>query len=187
MKTSVLSQNEITVPSLFQIAAFFEDFFPADNFGQPTAKLRQTPFADWLLHPEKLAALLKSTPLGNDATTMPTAKVQSSERRAANTTKKRVNRLGKMVSRPLELKKVGFYLEAPEASSVRLAADFTDWEQRPVEMMHSPDGVWFTVVPLAPGPYSYRFIMDGQWCDDPRSRQRVPNPFGTENAMIQVA
>jgi hypothetical protein len=52
--------------------------------------------------------------------------------------------------------------------------------------MHSPDGTWFTVVPLAPGSYCYRFIVDGQWCDDPGSARHAPNPFGTENAMICV-
>ncbi len=53
-------------------------------------------------------------------------------------------------------------------------------------MMHSPDGYWFTVIPLTPGSYSYRFIVNGEWRDDPRAILRAPNPFGTENAVVQV-
>jgi 1,4-alpha-glucan branching enzyme len=77
-------------------------------------------------------------------------------------------------------------MEAPSAKSVKLAADFTDWEKFPLDMMKSKNGIWFSVIPLAPGQYSYRFIVDGQWYDDPRSTQRVPNPFGSENAVIAV-
>lgn len=54
-------------------------------------------------------------------------------------------------------------------------------------MMRSENGEWFSVIWLAPGQYSYRFIVDGQWCDDPCATQRVPNPFGTENALLVVA
>src|SRR5207245_1605330 len=85
-----------------------------------------------------------------------------------------------------EIRKVEFFLEAPAARSVKLAGDFTHWEKSPVEMMHSQDGVWFTVVPLEPGQYAYRFIVDGQWRDDPSSTQHVINAFGTENALINV-
>jgi hypothetical protein len=53
-------------------------------------------------------------------------------------------------------------------------------------MMHLQDGLWSTVVPLRPGIYSYRFIVDGKWCDDPRSSHHVPNPFGGENAVVHV-
>lgn len=85
-----------------------------------------------------------------------------------------------------KLKQIEFHLEAPAAHSVKLAADFTDWEKYPVDMIRSGNGVWFTQVPLLPGNYSYRFIVDGQWRDDPRPAQRVPNPFGTVNAVMNV-
>jgi 1,4-alpha-glucan branching enzyme len=79
-----------------------------------------------------------------------------------------------------------FFLEAPSAKAVQLAADFTDWEKFPLDMVQSHDGVWFAAIPLSPGDYSYRFIVDGQWHDDPRSARRVPNPFGGSNAVKQV-
>jgi Glycogen recognition site of AMP-activated protein kinase len=73
----------------------------------------------------------------------------------------------------IELKPTEFHLEAPFAESVKLAADFTEWEKFPLDMMKSEDGVWYTTVPLPPGHYSYRFIVDGEWCDDPRSMLRL--------------
>jgi Glycogen recognition site of AMP-activated protein kinase len=86
-----------------------------------------------------------------------------------------------------ELKITDFHLEAPLAKSVKLAADFTDWEKYPLDMIKTENGVWFTIVPLAPGNYSYRFIVDGKWCDDPHSAKRTPNPFGTANSAVEVA
>lgn len=81
---------------------------------------------------------------------------------------------------------VGFHLHAPSAESVVLAADFTNWEKSAVSMTRRADGFWLTCLPLAPGNYAYRFVVDGQWCDDPSCLQHVPNPFGTTNAVITV-
>lgn len=85
-----------------------------------------------------------------------------------------------------QLRNVEFSFHAPGARSVQLAGDFTNWEQFPLDLMRSEDGTWFTFVPLAPGQYNYRFIVDGQWMDDPNSRQRIQNPFGTSNAIKTV-
>ena len=84
------------------------------------------------------------------------------------------------------LKNTEFHLKAPFAGSVKLAGDFTDWEKSPLNLIQSEDGVWFATVPLLPGSYAYRFIVDGRWFDDPQSVQRVANPFGTTNAVVNV-
>jgi hypothetical protein len=90
------------------------------------------------------------------------------------------------VSHPTQLIKAEFHLQAPTACSVKLAADFTDWEKHPLDLIKSEDGVWFTLVPLSPGQYAYRFIVDGQWRDDPHPARRAPNPFGSVNAVVVV-
>jgi 1,4-alpha-glucan branching enzyme len=90
-------------------------------------------------------------------------------------------------SSPHDLRKAEFSLEAVSAKSVQLAADFTDWEKSPIEMTRTENGAWHTVVTLACGNYSYRFIVDGQWCDDPHCTYRIPNSFGTRNDTIKVA
>jgi hypothetical protein len=88
---------------------------------------------------------------------------------------------------PLEgLRNTEFRMEAPSAKSVKLAGDFTGWEQSPLDLVQSYDGTWFTIVPLLPGTYSYRFIVDGQWLDDPHCGSHVPNPFGSEDAVMNV-
>ena len=48
-------------------------------------------------------------------------------------------------------------------------------------------GVWRTEVELPPGTHHYRFIVDGQWTDDPDCTLRVPNPYGGENMVRAVS
>jgi len=75
--------------------------------------------------------------------------------------------------RAAQAAKTGFYLEAPAARQVKLAVNFTQWESFPVEMTRMGSGMWGIILPLKPGNYSYRFIIDGQWCEDFQSVKRV--------------
>jgi hypothetical protein len=184
MKTSAPIQNKPIISSLFQVAARIEDFAPVAT-SESAPPLNQTPFADLMLHPKKLEEALNAAKVENDAHA---SSHKARTKRATRSAAPKNNSLWKSSEHSLiELKQIEFSLEAPEAGSVKLAADFTDWEKYPLDMIQSENGVWFTVVPLAPGHYSYRFIVDGQWCDDPRSNLRVQNPFGTNNAVRQVA
>ena len=79
-----------------------------------------------------------------------------------------------------------FRLEAPLAQSVKLAGEFTQWEKLALNMKQGRNGVWEIEVALAPGRHFYRFLVDGQWQDDPLCTRREPNPFGTNNAVIEV-
>ena len=80
-----------------------------------------------------------------------------------------------------------FSFRAPDASSVQLAGDFTQWQESPIGLQKGADGIWRVVVQLPPGTHHYRFIVDGEWRDDPECMLRAPNPFGSENMMRQVA
>jgi 1,4-alpha-glucan branching enzyme len=79
-----------------------------------------------------------------------------------------------------------FSFTAPAAARVQLAGDFTRWQDRPINMRKGEDGIWRTSVELSPGAHQYRFLVDGQWQDDPQCKQHVRNPFGTEDAVCQV-
>lgn len=79
-----------------------------------------------------------------------------------------------------------FSFNAPAAQSVLLAGDFTCWLQQPVPLQKEADGVWKASVALAPGTYHYRFLVDGEWRDDPECSLRVMNEFGTQNDVIKV-
>jgi 1,4-alpha-glucan branching enzyme len=80
-----------------------------------------------------------------------------------------------------------FAFSAPDATSVQLVGDFTQWQERPVSLQKGMDGVWRTTVELSPGAHHYRFLVDGQWRDDPECILRAPNPFGSEDMLRQVA
>lgn len=80
-----------------------------------------------------------------------------------------------------------FSITVPKALSVQLVGDFTRWQEEAIEMERQPGGVWQTSVTLAPGAYHYRFIVDGEWRDDPARPLCRSNPFGSEDAVRQVA
>ena len=79
-----------------------------------------------------------------------------------------------------------FALEAAEAARVQLVGDFSEWEQQPINLKKQKNGVWKATIPLLPGPHEYRFLVDGQWQDDPQCAARVPNPFGASNCVRNV-
>ena len=84
-------------------------------------------------------------------------------------------------------RKQTFAFSAPDALSVQLVGDFTQWQERPINLHKGMDGVWRTTVDLEPGMHHYRFLVDGEWRDDPECILREPNPYGSENMMRQVA
>ncbi|HEY3760713.1 MAG TPA: glycogen-binding domain-containing protein [Verrucomicrobiae bacterium] len=80
-----------------------------------------------------------------------------------------------------------FSLNSPGAVAVQLVGDFTQWQQHPIPLKKGSDGLWLAEIELPPGVHHYRFMVDGQWCDDPNCKSRSANPFGGENMTRQVA
>ena len=80
-----------------------------------------------------------------------------------------------------------FAFRAPAASSVLLVGDFTQWQKNPVSLKKQADGIWRVIVPLAPGEHRYRFLVDGEWRDDPECKLHTPNPFGSQDSVIRVS
>lgn len=79
-----------------------------------------------------------------------------------------------------------FRLDALAADRVKLAADFTGWETQAIDLRRREDGTWQVAVDLPRGEYSYRFLVDGHWRDDPQCREFESNPFGGLNAVVRV-
>ena len=79
-----------------------------------------------------------------------------------------------------------FSITAPEAMSVALVGDFTHWQKNPVPLKRAGGGVWTVSMKLPPGTHHYRFLVDGEWRDDPECKVQVPNAFGTRNSVRQV-
>jgi 1,4-alpha-glucan branching enzyme len=79
-----------------------------------------------------------------------------------------------------------FSLEAPEAKEVFLMGDFNDWKPGKHPMQKDENGIWKKQVMLSPGNYEYKFLVDGQWKEDPRNNRRCPNRFGSYNSVIRL-
>jgi 1,4-alpha-glucan branching enzyme len=77
-----------------------------------------------------------------------------------------------------------FSLNAPEAARVSLAGDFNAWNPDDSPLEKLPEGTWERSVVLPAGRHEYKFVVDGQWQDDPRCAERAPNPFGGENCVV---
>ena len=89
---------------------------------------------------------------------------------------------GKMLGR-IMAKKVSFELVAPQANRVALTGDFKNWDRKGIPMKKDKDGTWRIEVPLPPGRYEYKFIVDNEWKTDPANTQTSGNSFGTLNSV----
>ncbi|MCM8786653.1 MAG: helix-turn-helix domain-containing protein [Candidatus Omnitrophica bacterium] len=83
-------------------------------------------------------------------------------------------------------KKVKFQLKAPTATKVAVTGDFNSWDLEGIQLKKDRSGVWSTEIPLKPGRYQYKFLVDGQWVTDPENKLTVKNPFGTDNSLKEV-
>jgi len=83
-------------------------------------------------------------------------------------------------------KRVAFALHAPDAREVTLAGDFNGWDPAARPMKRDESGMWKATLTLPAGEYHYRYVVDGQWVDDPQCDRREPNPFGGLNCIRNV-
>jgi chromosome partitioning protein len=87
---------------------------------------------------------------------------------------------------PME-RDIVFTLKAPENARVQIAGDFNNWTP---EDLHLTDPLgrplWKKAISLAPGSYRYKYLLDGQWITDPENTNRVDDPVGGENSIINV-
>jgi chromosome partitioning protein len=72
------------------------------------------------------------------------------------------------------------------AGKVLIAGDFNNWSPMSTPMLASEPGVWETKLPLLPGRYRYRLIVDGQWMTDPNNTYVETNQFGELNNIVEV-
>jgi hypothetical protein len=90
------------------------------------------------------------------------------------------------LSQPPKMKQQ-FALRAPDAKSVKIVGNFSNWKPASeYSMKRNEDGTWTTTIALAPGEYQYRFIVDDVWVEDRNNPNRVDNPFGGKNSLIEV-
>ncbi len=73
------------------------------------------------------------------------------------------------------------------AKKVLIAGDFNNWSPMSTPMTtNGRPGVWVTELPLYPGRYRYRFVVDGKWMTDPNNTYVETNQFGELNNVVEV-
>ncbi|TFG60565.1 MAG: hypothetical protein E4H36_11910 [Spirochaetales bacterium] len=85
--------------------------------------------------------------------------------------------------------KVTFQLTAPDADSVVLVGDFTEWDRKAVLLEDKDgDGIWEADITLRRGNiYKYNFIIDGDlWITDPRSAAVIDDDFGGSTSLLHI-
>ena len=82
--------------------------------------------------------------------------------------------------------KVVFQLHAPKAKLVLLAGDFTQWESEAKRMSRKrgQNDVFSAAINLPPGVYEYKFVVDGEWTEDPSANEQRVNELGSRNSVI---
>lgn len=77
-----------------------------------------------------------------------------------------------------------FRLLRPDARQVYLVGDFNDWQENDLPMSKSDEGEWVCRLPLPEGVYQFKYLVDGEWCED-RSMDGVGwAPFGCSSITV---
>ena len=92
----------------------------------------------------------------------------------------------KKQKKKIQNRRITFKFEASEAKEAILVGDFNSWDVKKHKMKRDNKGRWTKIVTLAPGRYEYKFLVDGEWQNDPENEQVVPNSFGTLNNHLTV-
>jgi chromosome partitioning protein len=76
------------------------------------------------------------------------------------------------------------------ASDVRIAGDFNGWvPDKGVRSLIESEGhtrVWTKILQLPPGRYQYRYIVDGEWREDPDNPETAGGAVGGRNSVLTV-
>ena len=88
------------------------------------------------------------------------------------------------------MKQVGdevvFAAKFEAAKKVLIAGDFNGWQPMSTPMSIEGTGRWKTKLPLPPGRYRYRLVVDGLWMTDPNNKYVETNQFGELNNVVEV-
>ena len=75
-----------------------------------------------------------------------------------------------------------------EARGVEVCGSWNDWKPPGIRLARDEDGSWRTPpIPIRPGTYSYKFVIDGtRWMDDPVNPRKVHDAVGGLNSVLVV-
>ena len=82
---------------------------------------------------------------------------------------------------------VCFAAHAPGARRVSVAGDFNRWScEQHIMRPGRLTGDFELSIPLPPGRYCYRLVVDGRWQHDPANQTVETNPYGELNSVVEV-
>lgn len=79
-----------------------------------------------------------------------------------------------------------FVVRAAGAKDVRLAGEFNGWNPDLAPLQPLRGSAFQIRLPLAPGRYQYRYVIDGSWRNDPENDRVELNPYGELNSVVEV-
>ncbi len=69
------------------------------------------------------------------------------------------------------------------AGSVILSGSFNNWSTTSLKMSRTNEG-WRIKIPLKPGRYLYKYIIDGHWISDPSNKENEFDGHGGRNSIV---
>ncbi|MCX5698255.1 MAG: AAA family ATPase [Candidatus Omnitrophica bacterium] len=84
------------------------------------------------------------------------------------------------------LNEVVLSINAPDAKEVYLAGEFNNWKLDENSRMEQTNGCWTKRLNLNSGKYRYRFVIDGNWSEDPVNPLTQLNTYGTLDSLLEV-
>ncbi|MBI5443618.1 MAG: AAA family ATPase [Deltaproteobacteria bacterium] len=82
---------------------------------------------------------------------------------------------------------VAFRFVAPARAEVALAGDFNGWDPaRGAMRFDEVTGTWVLRLRLEPGSYQYRFVVNGDWLEDPANEVKAYGREGFRNSLVLV-
>lgn len=79
-----------------------------------------------------------------------------------------------------------FYYRNERAKSVYIVGDFNNWNSYSHPMQKNLAGLWEVEIDIPPGRYAYRFIIDGNYKNDPLGRVAAYDRFNNEFTLLEV-
>ena len=93
-------------------------------------------------------------------------------------------------SAAVEPRQIELHFRDMTAGDVRIAGDFNGWvPDKGVRSIIEGQGdtrIWTKVLQLKPGTYEYRYVVDGEWREDPDNPESVTGSTGRAHSILVV-
>lgn len=82
--------------------------------------------------------------------------------------------------------KVKFIWPDDDARRVYLVGDFNKWDERSLPMRKRRGRGFELELAIPPGKYTFKYLIDGIWWNDPDADDYARNSWGSEDSVILV-